>query len=69
MIHEVKVFDGSGNLKKVVSGKKMIKQFWKRFDQDRNYFRTNRKAYIDQHGTGPIFQEGDEELYGPGAFE
>lgn len=64
MIEDMKVFDGSGELIKVIPGKKLSKKFWRRFHENSDPFVHQKEIYREQYGSAPVFAEGDEDYYG-----
>ena len=63
MIHEVRVFDAKGKLKKVIPKKKARKEFWKRFAEGSDFYSTAQQGYYNKHGSDPVLGEGEESLY------
>ena len=54
MFHKVKVFDSRGQLKKVVSSKKLSNRFWSNNDNLPSYYEDNSEKSDDWNSKGKI---------------
>ena len=57
MFYEVKVFDSRGQLKKVVSSKKLSNKFWSQYDNLPSYYEDNSVKSDDWSSKGKIKAE------------